>query len=89
MTPFEHLGEHARLHPPERPLADLVEDLGNARAVAPLDLLVERDDGPREPLAELRRDRRLPGSHEADEREVHVERVERHYAHSMRWTYAR
>ena len=50
------------------------EDLGD-RPLRALDLRVHVHEGPPEPARDLRADRRLAGSHEADEDEVLLQRV--------------
>jgi hypothetical protein len=55
---------------PERGLAPGFEDDGYRVAGPSLDLAVEVDERPAGPLRRLLADRRLAGSHEADERDV-------------------
>ena len=56
----------------ELDLAALLEDLGDGLAQAALDLAVEVDEPPAQPLRELQPERRLAGAHESDEREMPV-----------------
>ena len=76
--PVERLAEHVRLDPAKRLLAVRFEDVRDLLAVAGLDLAVDVDDRPEEPRSERRRHRRLPRAHEPDQRDVPVERVQRH-----------
>ncbi len=72
----ENLDGNAFLERAERLLASLGEELGNRRAGPFLDDRVDRDERPPETLGELGAERRLPGAHESDEREMATERVE-------------
>src|SRR5205085_3337964 len=85
----ERLARERRLGDPELGLAALREERGDRDLRAAF----EQPVGVDRPPAEARRDvfgqRRLPRAHEADQREVAVERVQRHaYAQSMRSRYA-
>ena len=56
-------------------LAPLLEEVGNRRAEVLLEIPVEVDERTTEPVGHLRAERRLSRAHEADEREVVVQRV--------------
>ena len=56
-------------------LAALFEELGDGRAEVLLEIAVEVEERPAQPLGDERPDRRLARAHEADEREVLVQRV--------------
>jgi hypothetical protein len=56
----------------ERGLAALREDLRHRGVELVLDLAVEVDEGPPDALGHFRADGRLPGAHEADERDVTI-----------------
>src|SRR5205809_792986 len=55
--------------------AALLEELGDGGAQILLEVAVEVDERPPETLGDLRTERRLARTHEADEREVAVQRV--------------
>ena len=66
--PDRRLGlEHAKLDLPA-----LLEDLGQRTPRGALELAVEVDEPPAEPLRDLGAERRLARAHEADERDVPV-----------------
>ena len=68
----EHLERGFLLAHPELDLAALREDLRDRPAQLALDLAVEVDESPAQPLGDLQAERRLAGAHEADEGEVTV-----------------
>ena len=73
----------------ERSLALLVEDLRDRASGATLDDVVDGDERASEPLRELRSECGLARAHEADERDVPVERGQGAFSGSMRARYAR
>src|SRR5581483_3414863 len=80
------VADEARLDLAERRLALLGEEVPD-RALGPLDLVVDVDEAAAQPLGHDRPQRRLARAHEADQREVAAERVQRHGA-EMRSRYA-
>ena len=72
----ERHADGVRLDLAEPVLAALLEELRDRLAGALLDRVVEVDERPAEPRRELAPERRLARAHEADERDVAVERVQ-------------
>jgi hypothetical protein len=70
VRPLQHGKRLALLVPAELALAALLEELGDRLAELLLDCAVDIDEGAAEPHGDGGPERRLPGAHEADQRQV-------------------
>ena len=83
-APAQHVGRDVLLELPECRLATTREEIRDRHPGAVLDERVNGEERPSEPGRKNRTERRLAGAHEADERDVTVERVQCRVCQPMR-----